>query len=525
MEVEVTMNKNKLLSIISTNSTYTILFSIWYLGSKVAIAPFVLSYVSLKEYGLWTYCFIILSYLSFTAFGVNTTYIRYTALYRAKNENKKLNQLLSTGIFSMVTLSSIILVLLYFVTPSLVKILGIENGLKRTSELMILGTAVIFVMNLTLDGFKCILEGEQRIDLVKRIQFVASFVEIVLIVLFFKMGSGIYSLLYAYGARYILVIISCIFFSYRVFPELKVSPFLFRLSQLRNFTSYGNKMSVLSILSMITNSVDRIIITKLLNLELTALYELGRKFPNIGLMLPSSIAGTLIPCISHLQGSDQVNRVREVYIKGTRYLMLLSVFLYGYIIFFGDAVMMVWLGDGFDTPATIMQILGVAALINLLTATGTSCFRGLGNPILEIKYMTVTLILVIVTMPFSIKWMGITGAALSFAFGGITGSIYFIILSNREFKIGFREYYESIIKPLLPVIMLFVPAKFILKFICNNCNIGQFGLLFVLIAVALVHITLVCAVYYLFRSSLFTDEESRKLKEFTAYLFPTGRTA
>ncbi|MCP3926352.1 MAG: oligosaccharide flippase family protein [Desulfobacterales bacterium] len=518
------MNKNKLLSVISKNSTYTILFNIWYLGSKVAIAPFVLSYVSLNEYGLWTYCFIILSYLSFTAFGVNTTYIRYAALYRAKNENDKLNQLLSTGVFSMIIISSIILIILYFVTPGLINLLGLDEKLRKTSEMMVMGTAVIFVLNLSLDGFKCILEGEQRIDIVKKIQFLASLVEIILIIVFFKNGFGIFSLLYAYGIRYILIILSCAVISYYIFPELKVSLFQYRICQLKKFTSYGNKMSVLSVISMIINSMDRIIITKFLNLELTAIYELGRKFPNIGLMLPSSIAGTLIPCVSHLEGSSQKDRIREVYLKGTRYLMMFSVFLYGYLIFFGDVVMKIWLGEGFETPATVMQILAIAGLVNLLTGAGTSCLRGMGKPSLEIKSMVINLILILLTAPFLISW-GLTGIAISYITGEIISSLYFIYVINKKFEINMVIFFENVLKPLIPVLISFIPIKIIISYILANCIVGQFWLFIILAITSVFHVASVLALFYFYREIFFTEEENEKIREIAVHLLPNHKTA
>ncbi|UCD32314.1 MAG: hypothetical protein JSV38_16440, partial [Desulfobacterales bacterium] len=85
--------KDDLAKTISRNSLYTVIYNVWYLGSRLILTPLILAYVTIEEYGLWSYCFVVLSYLALTAFGFNNTYIRYAADYRSRNENDKLNAL------------------------------------------------------------------------------------------------------------------------------------------------------------------------------------------------------------------------------------------------------------------------------------------------------------------------------------------------------------------------------------------------------------------------------------------------
>lgn len=69
-----------------------------YLVSRLLLTPFILNYLTLAEFGLWSLCFIILSYASMGGFGVNSTYIRYTARYSAEGHHEDISKLLSTGI-------------------------------------------------------------------------------------------------------------------------------------------------------------------------------------------------------------------------------------------------------------------------------------------------------------------------------------------------------------------------------------------------------------------------------------------
>lgn len=206
----------------------------------------------------------------------------------------------------MVGLGLILFLLFLFVLPVLIPVLGIDPELTHTAHGLFVGTAAIFVLNFSLAGYQCILEGEQRIALVRKIHLFASVVELALLLLFFYLGMGVFSLLYAYGVRFGLIIGLSFIFAHKVFPFLSVRLRHLRMEALKRFADFGGKMSLLGLLSLFINSADRIFITRILHLESAGLYEIGRKLPNIGMMLPSAVAGTLMPAASHLEEASSM---------------------------------------------------------------------------------------------------------------------------------------------------------------------------------------------------------------------------
>ena len=109
--------KDNLAKTLSLNSLFTVIYNVWYLGSRLILTPIILSYVTIEEYGLWSYCFVVLSYLALTAFGFNSTYIRYAADYRSRKEDDKLNELISTGLITMLSFSSLLFCMFYYLVP------------------------------------------------------------------------------------------------------------------------------------------------------------------------------------------------------------------------------------------------------------------------------------------------------------------------------------------------------------------------------------------------------------------------
>ncbi len=450
--------KDDIARIVSRNSLYSALYNFWYLGSRLLLTPLILSFVGIDQYGLWSYCFVVLSYLSLTAFGFNSTYIRYAADYRSRNENEKLNELLSTGLLTMLALSIAVFPLFVLLIPRLLVLLGIDAGLHATARGLLLGTAAIFFLNFCLAGYQNILEGEQRIALVRKIHFAASVVEIILIIVLFYAGWGVFALLWAYAARFALVIACCVFFAYRVFPFLKLRISLFRKASLKQFLGFGNQMNLLGLLSLVINSADRIWIARLLNLEAVGIYEVGRKLPNIGLMLPSSMAGTLMPAASHLTGSAQNERLRHVYLSSTRYLMLLSTLPYVMLVFFARQIIEVWVGPGFEQAHTVMQLLALGTFVNLLTGIGTACVRGMGKPGYEIEYMAISVALILGLLPVALPRMGLTGAAWAYCIGQVIGSLYFLWRTRALFSVSGIEFARKVLPPVAAIFLCVLPA-------------------------------------------------------------------
>jgi O-antigen/teichoic acid export membrane protein len=504
-------DKENLAQTVSKNSLYTVIYNVWYLGSRLVLTPIILSYVTIEEYGLWSYCFVVLSYLATTAFGFNNTYIRYTADYRSRNENEKLNELLSTGLITMIGFSAVIFCGLWFLIPSLVTLLGIDTALNETARMLLLGTAAIFVLNSSLAGFQFILEGEQKIVLVRKILLAASVIEIALVILFFEAGFGVFALLWAFVVRLAVTILLCIFFAYREFPFLRISLKLYRKEAFKAFFGFGNQMNLLGFLTLLINSLDRIFITRILHLQAVGIYEIGRKLPNMGLMLPGAIAGTLMPAASHLEGSSQQQRLKRLYLASTRYLMMLSSVPYAFLIFFAPQIIETWVGPGYGESVFVMQILAAGTFVNLFTGIGTACARGIGKPKYEIQYMTISTFIILATAVPLIHRLGVAGGAWAYCIGQTLGSVYFLWLANRLFEISWSRFAKKVLPPVVMMFAMGLPSSMLCNFLWPLAEHSRWLKLGVLAVVGIFYVMISLLVLNLFQQLLLSNDERKKI--------------
>jgi len=515
------VEKDDIAGTVSRNSLFSVLYNVWYLGSRLILTPLILAHISIEEYGLWSYCFVVLSYLAMTAFGFNNTYIRYAADYRSRNENDKLNELFSTGMITMISLSTGLFILFWFLLPNLLDLLGISPAAHETAKGLFMGTAAIFVLNFSLGGYQSILEGEQRIATVRKIHLAASVVEIFLVVLLFEIGMGVYSLMYAYIVRFTMVIIISAVVAYRVFPFLRCSLACYRLSALKKFVGFGGQMNLLGFLALIISSVDRIVITKILNLEAVGLYEVGRKLPNVGMMLPASMAGAMMPAVSHLEGSAQYDRLRMVYLLSTRYLVVFASLPYALLILFAPQIIQVWVGSGYSQAVAVMQLLALGTFVNLFTGMGTACVRGIGKPGYELLYMAISAVLILVLTPLMVFHKGIIGAAWAYCIAQSVGSVYFLSLANRLFKISWGNFLGQVLPPALLVFAMGVPSQYLCRTLWPLAATSRWVGLVVLGLTATFYLALILLGSYLLRQRLFSSDELGRISGFT-FLGPLG---
>jgi O-antigen/teichoic acid export membrane protein len=287
---------------LTINSIVGIVTQLLNLASRIIITPFVLAYISLQEYGLWTICFVILSYAGLSAFGVNNAYVKYVAEYQARKDYQKINELLSTGIICMSALCLALYVLLATSLPFILEKFAIGTEFEDLATTLILGTALAFLIEIGLGGFKGLLEGFQEIALTSYVFLAMGILEVILIIILLPLGFGIKGMLYAYIVKTILLVALLAIISFRKFKGLKVGFSLVRRESLNHLLIFGGKIQLMGLMSIFIETFDRVVSTSLLGLAATGMIEVGRKFPNTARGFSGPAFAPFIPAASYLGG-------------------------------------------------------------------------------------------------------------------------------------------------------------------------------------------------------------------------------
>lgn len=348
------------------NSAAGLLATAIYLVSRLLLTPYILTYLSLEEFGLWSICFVILSYAALGAFGINTAYIRYCAHYLHTEQYAKINSLFSTGIICMTGLCSIFILGLHLLLPVLHQLFDVKQALRPLASFMFIGTALIFCLELTVGCFRGLLEGMQRLVIVNKVNTLASFFEIAAILALLYLGLGLKGMLYAYVIRTICTILFCMVSAFRLLPSLRLSPALFSREHFHQLFVYGGKVQILGGIAIFLSSLDRMIISSMIGLSAAGLFEIGRKFPYTAKSVSGAAFGAFLPRASQMGGKWERG---EIIAPSQRFRNYLEIIFFA--LFLAASPLLFWCGQGAGLIAPSL------AFILTATSAGATVVLGL----------------------------------------------------------------------------------------------------------------------------------------------------
>ena len=345
-----------------------------YLASRLVITPFILVYISLEQYGLWSLCFIVISYAGLSGFGINNAYIKYVAEYRANGDLKSINQLINTGIATMVSCSVLIFAGLYFCLPLLLSKFSVDPELAELSTWLIIGSTAAFLIDLSLGAFKALLEGLQEIALVRLVWLASCLLEVGLIFIFLPMGMGVHGLLYALIVRYLLGVIVFCFCAHRRLQGFQLNCKHLQRSALKLLFQYGGKVQTLGFIGIFMTTFDRIMATTMIGLEATGLFEIARKFPYMGASVSSAAYDSFLPAASSMGGfwtgpdtppaSQKIKKYLALCTSATTFGLLLLLTLFLWVAPEKLSTLLAWLPQPASVTVSFILFAGVGLTLN-----------------------------------------------------------------------------------------------------------------------------------------------------------------
>jgi O-antigen/teichoic acid export membrane protein len=470
--------------------------------SRLMMPPIILSYVSLEEYGIWAACFILIVYLGMSTFGVSNVYVTYIAQYHAKQEFAKINHLLSTGLTVVLAVSFSLLTLLWLGLPTIIEAFHISGPLHQTAATLIFGTALVFSVELSFGAFGFVLQGLQRFGQQTLIWFVSFCLETILIVSLLLADLGIYALLWALVARYAVSTIAYMVVCHRTLPTLSLKFRYIDRESFRLFYRYGTVVQLSGLLGTFLFSIEKLIAGVFIGVKATGLFEIGQKFPIMGALLPSSLNAVLQPAIARLSTLNEKAEVRNLYLRGSRYLNIMTGLFMGFLAAFASPILFGWLGsqtDDYRFAALILTWFTLPFQLNALTGPGTAVHRGVGRPLRETMYPVVQLLFIGITVGLGFFLIGesIQVITVAVAVSMAASALVYIGYTNHVLDVHWGRYLSQVLIPgLVPygiALILGWMAEPLMGWSLLDrwavvVSLGGLGLLYLLLSTMVVHL-------------------------------------
>ncbi|MFV1952017.1 MAG: oligosaccharide flippase family protein [Nitrospinota bacterium] len=460
------MKEQRLSKKIIKNILYTGLGQICSILLLILITPYMVSKLGIERYGIWVLIGAIINYLGLIDLGIGTAYVKHIAEYYIKKDYKEINRIVNTGILFYLILGVLILILLLKFDFIITNFFKFSREHKSDFLFVFYGVLIIFVLSSIFTIFRAVLNGLQRMDITNLISVAISVPRFAGIIIILSLGYGLRGLVIISLVIAILTGITQIYFCFRILPELRLNPLFFNYRSFKRLFNYGIKLQAVKLCELINLYADKILLGHFLGIGVVGFYELGAKIAMIPKLLGSILLPAITPASSELYALNNKKVLNELYVRGTRFLVLLVAPLATFVFVNASDIMAMWVGDhGYERSITAVHILIIGYSVHLLTGVLASIAKGMGIPQYEMRFSILVSIINIVLSTVLIIKIGCVGALIGTSLSMILGSIYFMSIIHKVIEQKTDFIMNTFLIPIITAIISSMPV-----YLLNNIS-------------------------------------------------------
>ncbi|NOZ68895.1 MAG: polysaccharide biosynthesis protein [Deferribacteres bacterium] len=425
------------------NTFFNIIGRLWGILAALLLTPYIIERIGIERYGIWAITGVVTGYFGLLDFGIGTSFVKYMAEHYTIRDFRKINEVVNTGFVFYSVVAVLIILPAYYLVGPLVSVFNIPHDLRGEAEFVFLLGIILFAVSGAMSPFAAVQGGLQRMDITNKAAIGVSAAGIIGTVAFLEAGWGLPGLMINNAIMLAVSSIVNICIAFRILPELKFNPMLSSPDMFRRLAGFGVRMQIARIASMVSVNMDKLLIGYFLSIGLVAFYQLGssivEKTKSVALLFLSA----LVPAFSEIDASGGREKLIEGYLRGTKYLALISVPLFVFVIISAPQIMKVWMGDGYEKSAWIIRIIGAGWLCAVLAGVRGAVVQAIARPGME---MRAGLVAVALNLPLSIIFIthfGFMGVAFGTLIALFFSAVYGFVTLHREIRLPLRRFRET----------------------------------------------------------------------------------
>jgi len=436
------------------NTIFNTIGRFWGILVSLFLTPYIVKHLGIERYGIWAVVGVLTGYFGLLDFGVGTSFVKYISEFYTKKEYKKINQVVNTGLVFYSAVAILAIALGFFFINPLLNLFKVPSNLYNEAVFVFFVGIILVSVSNALSPFGAIQDGLQRIDISSKVAMAISIPNIVGIIFFLESGYGLPGLMVNNAIILAISSIVSIIMAFKILPELKFNPALFSKKMFKKLFSFGYRLQIARVSSMVSVHIDKLLISYFLSIGLVTFYQLGSSIIEQTKSIMLLFLTALMPAFSEIDARGDRKKLVEGYIKGTKYLALISVPLFTFVIISAPQIMTVWMGGGYEKSVWIIQILGIGWLFAILSGVRSVVVQAIGKPEIEMKAGLVAAILNIPLSIIFIIYFGFMGVALGTAISLFFSAAYGFIRLHKEIHISSGPFIRDTILKTIGVCVI-----------------------------------------------------------------------
>jgi O-antigen/teichoic acid export membrane protein len=377
--------------------------------------PLVVKGLGDASYGVYSLVTAIVGYFAVIDINVTAGSVKFIAQFNANRENSEAQQRIDETVFFGLTVYALLGIVgglglffgaHFFVTSVFSVPAALEGEATATLRLAALG----FFLGQLQSYLNSIPQSLMRYDIASRIEMLFGTGVPLLTVAVLMLGYGLYEVILlrvVTSAVNCLVLWRCI---RRLLPDLAWrTPGATIRRELLGFSAY----SFLSRFATLSYAyADKLIIGALVGVTGLAYFTVASALANRILSLTYRLSGVFFPAASALAARGELERLRTLYLKASRYVVFINASVLVLVAVFSYQILYYWMNPAFARAGqVVLAVMALSQFIDSLTSLPSLVNDGMGHPRFSGIFALARALFGLVVVYLGVDGWGIQGAA------------------------------------------------------------------------------------------------------------------
>lgn len=308
-----------------------------------------------------------------------------------------------------------------------------------------------------------VLGGLQRMDVLNIVKVGSAIVRLAGGIIVLLHWRTLESFLYWTALSAVFEVTAYWFACRRVYPSMPFR-FGFSTSAVRKVWRYSGSMSILSVLAILIVQMDRLMISKLQNLDVLGSYNLAyTAAAGLSIMI-GAVNSAVFPWFASVQSLGNPSALRQKYFDATLAMMLFVGLAASILMFYGTPLIALWVNEREGLRAGLpLALLAVGFLVAAAHTNAYNVAMACGRPKWHLRVNILIMLPYAAVMYVLVREYGAIGAALSWVLLNVSYAVLLLPPVHQHLlSISSIDWLrKTILPPVLIACVAFAPFKFI----------------------------------------------------------------
>ena len=334
-------------------------------GSTVLLTPFMIHHLGAVDYGVWVLAGSVLDYYGLLDLGMRSAMFRYVAMFRGSSGREEVDRTFSSALFLVTLTAALICLLSVGVACLLPRWMSLQGTSTTTFRalLLLLGLSVAVTFPTRMLG--TYISAHQRWDLYNAAGIVAMITRAVAIVIVLTLGYGLLAIAIVTLVISLLSLGQHVVFVYMADARAHASVQLISGRRIRELFTFSLRSLLVSVGDYLRFYSDSAVIAAVLNVGLVTPFNVATRLIECFKSVVIAAGGPVLGTMTELDGGHRREDLRELLLRSTRLLGLLSILGGTLLLIDGRPLLRLWVGSDLVSAYPLVAVLAFGYTINL----------------------------------------------------------------------------------------------------------------------------------------------------------------